>query len=324
MNRVQTTKTLIAVAVALLSAHTNAQVGSTPNASAGVSTFNLADFSSTNITNTDATLAQISSAPPPGAGSTSIFGYAGTASADFQTLRAETSGSSPLQKYGTAAVTTSFTSNVMPTQGATGTMVQLNIDLKFDGLAQAGFGSEVGSASAGANLKYQIFDLDSSGYIHDNMPLFQFELNAKAETYRNDVNSPLVTWSRSYASVVGLNAPWNWSGSVNDYSDTANRADSLINVDTGVLSFSSTVLAGHRLVAKGTLESFVSGSGAWLSSSKFGNTFDAELNVDGVALQGNTPGVYAAVQAVPEPDTYALMLAGLVGVAWTARRRQVR
>ena len=30
------------------------------------------------------------------------------------------------------------------------------------------------------------------------------------------------------------------------------------------------------------------------------------------------------VSAVPEPETYALMLAGLAGVAWAARRRQTR
>ena len=44
------------------------------------------------------------------------------------------------------------------------------------------------------------------------------------------------------------------------------------------------------------------------------------LGVDGVFTDFPDTGV-AAVASVPEPGTYALMLAGLAGVGWVARRR---
>ena len=39
----------------------------------------------------------------------------------------------------------------------------------------------------------------------------------------------------------------------------------------------------------------------------------------------NTPALRdIAVAAVPEPETYAMMLAGLLGIGWVARRRSPR
>ena len=44
------------------------------------------------------------------------------------------------------------------------------------------------------------------------------------------------------------------------------------------------------------------------------------LGVDGVFTDFTDTGV-AAVASIPEPGSYALMLAGLAGVCWVARRR---
>ena len=44
------------------------------------------------------------------------------------------------------------------------------------------------------------------------------------------------------------------------------------------------------------------------------------LGVDGVFTDFSDTGV-AAVASIPEPGTYVLMLAGLAGVGWVARRR---
>ncbi|CAN5755457.1 hypothetical protein BH11PSE8_BH11PSE8_07330 [soil metagenome] len=52
------------------------------------------------------------------------------------------------------------------------------------------------------------------------------------------------------------------------------------------------------------------------------------LNVMGMGFAAKTPVSYSgsltAVAAVPEPETYALMLAGLAGVGFVTRRRQAK
>lgn len=54
-----------------------------------------------------------------------------------------------------------------------------------------------------------------------------------------------------------------------------------------------------------------------LTLTVFGSVLDALGNLGGA---GSYSGTITAAAAIPEPQTYALMLAGLLGVAWAARR----
>jgi hypothetical protein len=80
-----------------------------------------------------------------------------------------------------------------------------------------------------------------------------------------------------------------------------------------------------------TLPSTVSGSyidSFTLTSGAFSTLFTG-VSAGKAYVNIHTPGTYAAgeirgfLAPIPEPETYALMLAGLGAVAWAARRRSV-
>jgi hypothetical protein len=54
-----------------------------------------------------------------------------------------------------------------------------------------------------------------------------------------------------------------------------------------------------------------------------GKGLPAYFAADVTNLSGNTGVIGATVAAVPEPETYAMMLAGLGLMGWTARRRKL-
>lgn len=132
-------------------------------------------------------------------------------------------------------------------------------------------------------------------------------------------------WTDSYNSGGNFDpvvAVWNTTlgGSlVGENDDNPTIAPGQTRFDSG-LTFAS-MTAGDYLFTIAVFPNFRNGSN--LSN---GFRFDADAPT---AFQGGTfysvnlSGVDAAnVAAVPEPETYALMLAGLGAVAWGARRRR--
>ncbi|WP_119156051.1 PEP-CTERM sorting domain-containing protein [Caldimonas tepidiphila] len=61
-----------------------------------------------------------------------------------------------------------------------------------------------------------------------------------------------------------------------------------------------------------------------LSAPAFDETgwTDADLPPTGTALDGSAAGTAVPLRAIPEPNVYALLLAGLAAGAWASRRRK--
>jgi hypothetical protein len=124
---------------------------------------------------------------------------------------------------------------------------------------------------------------------------------------------------------------WNWSG--NDLQSTAyataGPVKEVFDVNTGLLNISFSSRVGNRLNFVGSLTTSiycasyapVGTAPSCAGLSDFGNTFDAELsaNVAGITFSNDAAGVFPPV---PEPASWALMLAGAAGLLWRTRRSQ--
>ena len=90
--------------------------------------------------------------------------------------------------------------------------------------------------------------------------------------------------------------------------------------------------------ANGTVTFLSAVSGPFVLALKYGNEFSAFLMSPGNYVAGNTitfaasadqqglshAAIYTNVAAIPEPETYALMLAGLAAIGASVRRKNAR
>lgn len=106
---------------------------------------------------------------------------------------------------------------------------------------------------------------------------------------------------------------------------------SLLDFDLGIGAGDLLDLAGTGLFGGGVDVSFASGLGigayTLISAHNYSGRFNS-LTVTGLAngltanLLYSAEGVQINVAAIPEPETYAMLLAGLMAVGWVARRRR--
>jgi hypothetical protein len=188
-----------------------------------------------------------------------------------------------------------------------------------------------------ARLKFDVADMSAPGY---ESGAWLARVN-----YVSGVNVNVAKGSPSssypngyeYATVghqVALNVidpnagPWDWSGNTVQSAtySSAGPMKEVFDVDTGLLNLSFDSRVGNRLNFVGALTTAiycnsyapVGTAPSCAGLSNFGNTFDAALSADvaGITFSNDAPGVFAPV---PEPASWALMLAGAAGLLWRAR-----
>lgn len=258
--------------------------------------------------------------------------HLGEAFAPTQTLRASTLLSSTGSHD---AKTESGFSKTVLVGGAAGTVVPANISLRLDGVFGAGGAVNADTVrlynSIDVRVSYRVFDLDVQVCGEGCRPLqvASFGYDSRLTYDFNYRGTGKIDLETNYA--------WSWSGAtsgsfgstpVRDYEEgLAFRPSVNVFIDTGPLAMSFDTVAGHTLLHVATMDTFAQAYGANGSGSAWGDfasTFDADLSTPlaGISFIGETPGVL--ISTVPEPTTWALWLAGLVGMGAVVRRRPGR
>ena len=111
------------------------------------------------------------------------------------------------------------------------------------------------------------------------------------------------------------------------FASLALGASSAIDLDASSLTFNGlgTVVAGSRLsvvdyLASGSPDYAIRFLGDLAGNSSF-QTLIAGMTIDGMAVRVRFDGVYTDITAVPEPGSWAMLLAGLVLFGARVRRR---
>jgi hypothetical protein len=125
-----------------------------------------------------------------------------------------------------------------------------------------------------------------------NYPLPNFENPSVAQSFASNAGNFAVSFDLAQR-------PSYSASSIDVYLDTQRIAQNLLPADSSWRHFTFNVTG-------------VSGSGHTLSFYAF-----SEPNIDSATFLS-----HVAVTAVPEPESWALMLAGLAGLGWSARRKR--
>lgn len=241
---------------------------------------------------------------------------------------------------------------------ANGAPIRLNLALRLDGSATTGFINH-GPLGAGIQLpldyrlltsadisfSYGVTDLDQlvwRGGIDGGpggwVPLGVASLESLGRLrYDYQGSSAIDTlWSeRQYSWTASSLVNGVLPGVlVNDYNDVASGIPGSTGyiLDTGLLTLQIDTFVGNTLAIAGSMDIYLQayadgGNTIAITASglgDFGSTFDAELtsSVAGIVFEGELSGVYSPT-AVPEAETWAMMLAGLGLIVLTTRRRKI-
>jgi hypothetical protein len=270
-----------------------------------------------------------------------------------QTLRASSAASSLAGTQNTGSATAAFqgkTVYVNPTGLSMGDPVTLQFTLRVDGTMAVGNtdyppGTFIAlpptygyGASASASMRYSVYDYAAAS---GDVPVLDFQYDASATygyskfEYGDGLNDTFSSHG-SYTNSTDANGWAVWTdlaGNVaidNSQSPVPvgvginlTTAKNVHPVDTGYVVIFVDTFAGHTLTIDSRLSTEAYGVGdlRMTALSDFGSTFDAEITsvTPGVELVG----LQAGVAAVPEADTWMMLLAGLGLLGFATGRRRV-
>ena len=201
------------------------------------------------------------------------------------------------------------------------TVVGTNFDISYDDSTLFGTARLVGNNIIFTPTDFLADSLDGAGLVHtrDTLDLVLtahagFDVSALKLLERGDYR---LTGAGSTAAVEGT---FGVFGFADPFTEVKNSftAGALTNASGSLTSWSAgTTLTGLHSVDQ------TAGLNITLSNDLLGGTVVGSVGTEGfVEKKFAAEGVMIGVNPVPEPETYALMLAGLGVIGMVARRRQ--
>jgi hypothetical protein len=186
------------------------------------------------------------------------------------------------------------------------------------------------AASASALLNYEVYALGQDS------PTVAFHYEGYASYgYSQGEYSDTLTDTFSSQGRYSTDGTWNWTDlSTNDaYDHTVSPVPLAVGpgspgsrrvhvINTGLFTLAMNAHVGDTFEILGSLstEAKAWGDLRMTAMSDFGSTFDADISSTTPGIE--ITGIQAGIAPVPEPEGYAMLLAGLGLLGFVARRRQ--